>query len=255
MGCLYHFHCFRRGRVHCFNLWLINSILSASTHINQNAHLASAAEKMYCRQTWCIVPGFVLSCLGTNRAKVNLKMRDYCGRERWPIRLVLWSLFSETAEASGPMAQWSRLSQIKCCLGMPYSFCFLYCCSAAEKMYWRQTWWIVLGFVLSCLGTNQAEVNLKMGDYGARDWIRWPYWLGQLIVGLNHYADHVTVNEHGRAPLYWFYEAYSQRQQKPLVLWFSGLEFHRYNAALVYHKARLERMQSKERAASSGENK
>lgn len=90
-------------------------------------------------------------------------------------------------------------------------------------MYCRQTWWIVLGFVLICLGTDGGEVNLKTGDYGARELDKVTHLLGQPNVGFSHYAGHVTVNEeHGRALFYWFFEASSQKQHKPLVLWLNG---------------------------------
>ncbi|KAJ4982160.1 hypothetical protein NE237_032997 [Protea cynaroides] len=46
---------------------------------------------------------------------------------------------------------------------------------------------------------------------------------GQPKVDFMHYAGCVTVNEnHGRALFYWFYEASSQSEEKPLVLWLNG---------------------------------
>ncbi|KAL8129730.1 hypothetical protein V2J09_018885 [Rumex salicifolius] len=46
---------------------------------------------------------------------------------------------------------------------------------------------------------------------------------GQPEVGFQHYAGYVTVNEtNGRELFYWFYEASSLPEQKPLVLWLNG---------------------------------
>lgn len=46
---------------------------------------------------------------------------------------------------------------------------------------------------------------------------------GQPAVGFKHYAGYVTVNEtNGRALFYWFYEATTQANEKPLVLWLNG---------------------------------
>ncbi|XP_022994394.1 serine carboxypeptidase-like 31 isoform X2 [Cucurbita maxima] len=46
---------------------------------------------------------------------------------------------------------------------------------------------------------------------------------GQPLVGFRHFAGYVTVHEpHGRALFYWFYEAASHPDQKPLVLWLNG---------------------------------
>ncbi|KAL0363349.1 UNVERIFIED_CONTAM: Serine carboxypeptidase-like 31 [Sesamum calycinum] len=46
---------------------------------------------------------------------------------------------------------------------------------------------------------------------------------GQPSVSFRHYAGHVTVNEkNGRALFYWFYEATTLADQKPLVLWLNG---------------------------------
>ncbi|MBA0598084.1 serine carboxypeptidase-like 31 isoform X1 [Gossypium raimondii] len=46
---------------------------------------------------------------------------------------------------------------------------------------------------------------------------------GQPPVDFRHYAGFVTVNElNGRALFYWFYEAMSRADQKPLVLWLNG---------------------------------
>lgn len=49
------------------------------------------------------------------------------------------------------------------------------------------------------------------------------YLPGQPNVDFRHYAGYVTVNEHnGRALFYWFYEAMTRPQDKPLVLWLNG---------------------------------
>lgn len=46
---------------------------------------------------------------------------------------------------------------------------------------------------------------------------------GQPKVEFKHYAGYVTVNEeHGRALFYWFFEAASVKEKKPLVLWLNG---------------------------------
>lgn len=46
---------------------------------------------------------------------------------------------------------------------------------------------------------------------------------GQPEVDFRHYAGYVTVNEkNGRELFYWFYEASSQPDEKPLVLWLNG---------------------------------
>lgn len=46
---------------------------------------------------------------------------------------------------------------------------------------------------------------------------------GQPKVNFQHYAGYVTVNEtNGRALFYWFYEASTLPEEKPLVLWLNG---------------------------------
>lgn len=46
---------------------------------------------------------------------------------------------------------------------------------------------------------------------------------GQPLVDFQHYAGYVTVNEsNGRALFYWFYEAMTKPEEKPLVLWLNG---------------------------------
>lgn len=46
---------------------------------------------------------------------------------------------------------------------------------------------------------------------------------GQPTVGFKQYAGYVTVNEkHGRALFYWFFEATSEPEKRPLLLWLNG---------------------------------
>lgn len=46
---------------------------------------------------------------------------------------------------------------------------------------------------------------------------------GQPSVTFRHYAGHVNVNEkNGRALFYWFFEAMTSPDQKPLLLWLNG---------------------------------
>lgn len=46
---------------------------------------------------------------------------------------------------------------------------------------------------------------------------------GQPSVNFRQYAGYVTVNEkNGRALFYWFYEATTLADEKPLVLWLNG---------------------------------
>lgn len=46
---------------------------------------------------------------------------------------------------------------------------------------------------------------------------------GQPEVKFKQYAGYVTVNEsHGRALFYWFFEASSNPEEKPLLLWLNG---------------------------------
>jgi serine carboxypeptidase-like clade 2 len=46
---------------------------------------------------------------------------------------------------------------------------------------------------------------------------------GQPDVNFKHYAGYLTVNEqNGRALFYWFYEATTHPDNKPLVLWLNG---------------------------------
>jgi len=87
----------------------------------------------------------------------------------------------------------------------------------------KKTCWIVLGFVLSCLGSSRGEGDVDPIENVTRIMDQVTELPGQPSVGFNHYAGHVTVNEqNGRALFYWFYEAISEKEQKPLVLWLNG---------------------------------
>eukprot|EP00253_Pinus_taeda_P031234 PITA_31234 len=83
--------------------------------------------------------------------------------------------------------------------------------------------WIILGFVLSCLCANQGEAISNLTVNQASELDKVTQLPGQPKVGFNHYAGHVTVDEKGgRVLFYWFYEASSQKENKPLVLWLNG---------------------------------
>lgn len=66
---------------------------------------------------------------------------------------------------------------------------------------------------------RQAEKKSSFGD--AEDLVTdLP---GQPQVKFRNYAGYVTVNEkNGRALFYWFYEATTLPDEKPLVLWLNG---------------------------------
>lgn len=58
---------------------------------------------------------------------------------------------------------------------------------------------------------------------------------GQPAVDFRHYAGYVTVNEeNGRALFYWFYEATTQPNEKPLVLWLNGGKHIQYSIISLY---------------------
>ncbi|KAL2517088.1 Serine carboxypeptidase-like 31 [Abeliophyllum distichum] len=66
---------------------------------------------------------------------------------------------------------------------------------------------------------RQYEVKSSFGD--AKDLVS--DLQGQPQVKFQHYAGYVTVNEkNGRALFYWFYEATTLPDEKPLVLWLNG---------------------------------
>lgn len=59
----------------------------------------------------------------------------------------------------------------------------------------------------NALGTKDLVINLP----------------GQPRVNFRHYAGYVTVDEkNGRSLFYWFYEAETLPDEKPLVLWLNG---------------------------------
>ena len=80
----------------------------------------------------------------------------------------------------------------------------------AANRHWR--WYNEKG--LSSLGNDDLVTNLP----------------GQPAVDFRHYAGFVSVNEkNGRALFYWFYEAMSHPEEKPLVLWLNGGKNNRLN--------------------------
>lgn len=67
---------------------------------------------------------------------------------------------------------------------------------------------------------------------------------GQPDVKFRHYAGYVTVNEkNGRALFYWFFEASSRPDEKPLVLWLNGgknrLKMLVHNSCVDYRNVTL----------------
>lgn len=57
---------------------------------------------------------------------------------------------------------------------------------------------------------------------------------GQPNIDFRHYAGHITVNENnGRALFYWFYEALTLPDDKPLVLWLNGGK-NEYYLSLIF---------------------
>eukprot|EP01018_Ginkgo_biloba_P022213 Gb_20297 [translate_table: standard] len=82
--------------------------------------------------------------------------------------------------------------------------------------------WIVLGFFMSSCVQSLESGNTNWEKYGASKNMVTDL-PGQPKVGFRHYAGYVTVNEkHGRALFYWFFEAASFKEEKPLVLWLNG---------------------------------
>ncbi|XP_031272346.1 serine carboxypeptidase-like 34 [Pistacia vera] len=74
---------------------------------------------------------------------------------------------------------------------------------------------------LSLVKASGFEVNKDvLAEQEADRVIRLP---GQPPVTFKQYAGYVTVNEtHGRALFYWFFEAASNPEKKPLLLWLNG---------------------------------
>lgn len=85
--------------------------------------------------------------------------------------------------------------------------------------------WISLAFFMSamnipCIDGRNAWKTKKKDEASEHLVTNLP---GQPKVDFNQYAGYVTVNEeHGRALFYWFYEAASVKEEKPLVLWLNG---------------------------------
>lgn len=85
--------------------------------------------------------------------------------------------------------------------------------------------WISLAFFMSamnipCIDGRNAWKTEKKDEASEHLVTNLP---GQPKVDFNQYAGYVTVNEeHGRALFYWFYEAASMKEEKPLVLWLNG---------------------------------
>nr|CAB3447321.1 unnamed protein product [Digitaria exilis] len=74
---------------------------------------------------------------------------------------------------------------------------------------------------LVCSGAAAQQVDAVAAAQQAAD--RVAGLPGQPPVGFAQYAGYVTVNEtHGRALFYWFFEATSAPDKKPLVLWLNG---------------------------------
>ncbi|XP_028775500.1 serine carboxypeptidase-like 31 [Neltuma alba] len=86
---------------------------------------------------------------------------------------------------------------------------------------------IVLGLIcakhVACSRHRQYHPGRKMssGDNNNEDLVT--SFPGQPHADFQHFAGYVTVNEtNGRALFYWFYEAITNPQEKPLVLWLNG---------------------------------
>ncbi|GKV18632.1 hypothetical protein SLEP1_g28982 [Rubroshorea leprosula] len=87
---------------------------------------------------------------------------------------------------------------------------------------------LTLAFISSILvqpvsGVRNSQLSRRKnrGTYGNEDIVtNLP---GQPAVDFRHYAGYVTVDEkNGRALFYWFYEATTRPDEKPLVLWLNG---------------------------------
>nr|XP_043626445.1 serine carboxypeptidase-like 31 [Erigeron canadensis] len=65
--------------------------------------------------------------------------------------------------------------------------------------------------------SNEKKSNIQTNDHLVTNLP------GQPNVEFQHYSGYVTVNEqNGRALFYWFYEAWTLPDEKPLVLWLNG---------------------------------
>ncbi|MBA0814997.1 hypothetical protein Gohar_020776, partial [Gossypium harknessii] len=86
-----------------------------------------------------------------------------------------------------------------------------------------------LGFFVSVLLSVNSEGSRHGGELSHSDVLRQQEadrvveLPGQPAVEFKQYAGYVTVNEsHGRALFYWFFEATSKPEKKPLLLWLNG---------------------------------
>lgn len=72
-----------------------------------------------------------------------------------------------------------------------------------------------------CTRKGQPFTDKKTTSLGSEDLVtNLP---GQPNVDFRHYAGYITVNEKtGRSLFYWFYEAWTLPEKKPLVLWLNG---------------------------------
>lgn len=82
-------------------------------------------------------------------------------------------------------------------------------------------------FLVPVLGSRYGQWSTErklINSWGSEDLVtNLP---GQPKVHFQHYAGYVTVNEKsGRALFYWFYEASTLPNDKPLVLWLNGGTF------------------------------
>lgn len=70
-------------------------------------------------------------------------------------------------------------------------------------------------------GTRRGQIPTKLNSVSGDDLVtNLP---GQPNIDFQHYAGYITVNEsNGRALFYWFYEALTLPDDKPLVLWLNG---------------------------------
>lgn len=71
-------------------------------------------------------------------------------------------------------------------------------------------------------GTRHGQIpTTKLNSFSGDDLVtNLP---GQPNIDFQHYAGYITVNEsNGRALFYWFYEALTLPDDKPLVLWLNG---------------------------------
>ena len=93
------------------------------------------------------------------------------------------------------------------------------------KKYMAKTCMLKFSFlaqILAIVAVVSGNTRFALGTYAELDRVgRLP---GQTFeVDFKHYAGYVTVNEEsGRALFYWFFEAVSDPDTKPIVLWLNG---------------------------------